>query len=545
MHAARLREQHRAWQSRNMKSLQFRARPFATNRPAWQCVLIAIAAIFLLSVNSAQAGLLSKISKEVGDAASGGGKTFHKALPSADDGAWFARKLPDIDNVENLALIPGENGSWRIVTTTGDELQLSSLDDLPETVRKIGKGQPRGRTGDLATSGSGKAPRIQIAIRETDFFKLRKTEFAIPENGTLKLVRANGHAHPLSAIEIGGIRRLVVELGDDVFLNPANARALDANLKFLNTNVNKGNLAVGGFDSGAGVPRSRVNQGPGAIVSLLDADILESGLAKLKNRTLLVSGKVSPDPQTGALTLAVKDKGKTRAIDIREFESAAERQRVNLVIVDSQSPAQPGSTWFSKTDIEKRFAKAQASVTQEDFLRALSPGNAKILINAGEIGGTRVTMAARFSTTPRDVRAISGTASDYSAGSWLLEAGFRSGVRAVRINAENPDHTEEVNNRWIPWVSNFELVGGGLFLLVFAYVSVTTWKWWMWFWRKIGGKRSGSDHVSRLVRVVQAATFVPFGILVFLPAACWIVLRDNLLFFSWPFRKLAGLVRKT
>lgn len=525
--------------------MQFRARPFATNRPDWQCLLIAIAAIFLLSVNSAQAGLLSKITREVGDAASGGGKTLHKALPSADDGAWFARKLPDIDNVENLALIPGENGSWRLVTATGDELQLSALDELSETLRKADKSQAFGRTGNPTISGSGKAPRLQIAIRETDFFKLRKTELAAPENGTLKLVRANGRSHPLRTVEIGGVRRLVVELGDDVFLNPASARALDANFKFLNTSVNRGDLAIGGFDSGAGVSRSGAELGSGTSVSLLNADILESSLAKLKNRTLLVSGKVSPDPQTGALTLAVKDNGKTRVIDIREFESAAERQRVNLVIVDSRSPAQPGSTWFSKTDIEKRFAKAQASVTQEDFLRALSPRNARVLINAGEIGGTRVTMGARFSASPQNLGANLGTASDYSTGSWLLEAGFRSGIRAVRINAENPDHTEEVNNRWVPWVSNFELIGGSLLLLVFAYVSVTTWKWWMSLWRMIGGKRSGPDHVSRLVRVVQAATFIPFGILVFLPAACWIVLRDNLLFFSWPFRKLAGLVRKT
>jgi len=528
-----------------MKSLQFRTRPCDTNQPGWHSWLFAIAAIFLLSVNSAQAGLLSKLTKEVGDAASGGGKNLHKALPSADDGAWFARKLPDIDDVENLALIPGENGNWRIVTTTGDELQLSSLDDLSETVRKAKDRQAGGRLANGATIGPGQARRVQIAIRETDFFKLRKTEFAIPENGTLNLVRANGRSHPLSAVKIGSVRHLVVEIGDAAFVNSANARALDANLKFLNTSVNKGNFAIGSFDRGNKVFRSGADRGSGTNVSLLDPDGLASSLAKLKNRTLLVSGKISPDPQTGALTLTVKDKGKTRMIDIRAFESTAERQRVNLVIVDSRSPVQPGSTWFSKTEIEKRFANAQASVTQEDFLRALAPRNAKILFNAGEIGGTRITMGARFSAPTESVGTISGTASDYSAGSWLLEAGFRSGMRAVRINAENPDHTEEVNNRWIPWVSNFALIGGGLVLLVFVYVSITTWKWWMSLWRMIGGRRSESEPVSKPVRVLQAATFVPFGILVFLPAVCWIIVRDYFLFLSWPFRKLTGLIGKT
>jgi hypothetical protein len=82
--------------------------------------LIAALCVLCLSVSNlpASAGLLSKLAREGADAAGSVGKKFDAPTPSLDDGIWFAKKLPTKEGAASLALLPGENGTWRIITET-------------------------------------------------------------------------------------------------------------------------------------------------------------------------------------------------------------------------------------------------------------------------------------------------------------------------------------------------------------------------------------------------------------------------------------------
>ena len=208
------------------------------------------------------------------------------------------------------------------------------------------------------------------------------------------------------------------------------------------------------------------------------------------------------------------------------------------MVVDTGTATQPGKSLFSKSNLEKRFETAQTAFTQADLMKAVTPPNAKTIINAAEDGKTRITMTARnFGADPA---AATAAADDYTLSGWLLEAGTRAAVHQVRMNVEDPDHTEEVNGRWLPWFKNMDLIVYGVFALVFVFTSTKTWGWWKALWRLVGRRRKEDEDFSKGVRIVRAVTFAPFSLAMFFPAVLWIAVVSQLSFLTWPFRKLFG-----
>ncbi|EFO28955.1 hypothetical protein TRICHSKD4_4768 [Roseibium sp. TrichSKD4] len=503
--------------------------------------LIAALCVLCLSVSNlpASAGLLSKLAREGADAAGSVGKKFDAPTPSLDDGIWFAKKLPTKEGAASLALLPGENGTWRIITETGQEVPLSSLDDVSDAAESVSSRTFKGLAGDAPTIKKMKG--AQIAIRETDFFKLRDEMGVLPKNLDLQMVRESGKTLPLKQVHAGNRSRLVIELDKDVLFNPASLKALDANLKFLNTKVNKADLKIARFDSSRQAKEQAARQAVNDPNSILDPNLLESSLAKYKNRTLMVGGKVTTDPTTGKRTLSVKDGNRTVDLDLTALNSSASRQRVNLMVVDTGSTVQPGQILFSKTKLEKRFEEAQKAFTQADLMKAVTPPNSRTVINATEDTRTRISM-----TLHNSARAQSGDlaqtapGSDYTTAGWLLEAGLRFGANRVEINAEDPDHTEEVKSRWIPWFKNIDIIVAGLFTVVFIFVSTKTWGWWTALWRLVGRKAKDDEDFSKGLRWTRAVTFVPFAAIMFMPGMIWVAIVSQVSFLTWPFRKLFG-----
>ncbi|MDN3718444.1 hypothetical protein QW131_02450 [Roseibium salinum] len=330
--------------------------------------MLAIAVAGLLTGAPADAGLLSRLAREAGDAAGSAGKHVDGAAGLVDEGVSLARKLPHAAEGTGVALLPGEGNAWQLVTSDGKSLPIASLDDIGQGLEDAAHATHRPLAGDKTPARRQGGGSFQIAIRETDFFKLRDQLHALPANARPVMIRPNGRSYPLKPVGSGARSRLAVELGPDVLINPASRRALGGNIRFLSRPVNRSNLKLARFDSAAAQGAA-----PDGLIVDLNADILESSLAKFKNRTLVVSGRIVRSPETGQAQLVVRDGGTIRNIDVETFHGAAERQRVNLMIVESTTPVQPGKSWFSRTAIERRLADAQAAMTQADLMAALSP----------------------------------------------------------------------------------------------------------------------------------------------------------------------------
>ncbi|WP_460083224.1 hypothetical protein [Roseibium sp. LAB1] len=501
--------------------------------------VLALVATTLCLVSTANAGLLSRLAREAGDAAGSAGKHIDTPKHLLDEGASLAKRLPRVTGAASLALVPAPGKAWQLVTPDGKSLQLASLHDLPNALDDAARQAHRPLAGDVP--GKPKAPEaLHLALRETDFFKLRDKLDNLPPNARPMMVRPDGKSFELKPVRVPGGTRLAVALSPDVLINPATARALDANIRFLSRPVKRADLKMARFSS---AEVSAVS-GPGDLLANLNADILASSLAKYKNRTLVVSGRIAPHPQTGRPQLGVRDGKSVREIDLDAFQAAAESQRVNLMLVESNSLVQPGQSWFSKTALEKRFEAAQSAMTQADLLKALSPPNSTTLIHAADERNFRLVTATRFSpvanpvTTSPEVSVSAGD--DYTLAGWLLDASLRTSVRTIHRNGEDPEHTEEVESRWIPWISNFDLILLSVLTVVTLFMSWYLWRWWNRFWRFVLGNRAATDATSLPLKLVKVVFFLPFALIMLVPAMIWLFIGDWVRFLTWPFRKAFG-----
>ncbi|WP_417708486.1 hypothetical protein [Roseibium aggregatum] len=501
--------------------------------------VVVLAAATLCLASTAEAGLLSRLAREAGDAAGSAGKHINTPKHLLDEGASIAKRLPKISGAASVALMPAPGNAWQLVTPEGKSLHLSSLNDLPDTLDDAARQSHRPLAGDLP--GKTKAPAtLQLAIRETDFFQLRDQLGSLPPKARPVMVLPNGKTYDLKPVRHPGGTRLAVALSPDVLIDPATARALDGNIRFLSRPVKQADLKMARFDSAASANAAD----PGDMIANLNADILASSLAKYKNRTLVVSGRIAPHPQTGRPQLSVRDGKSVRDIDLETFQAAAESQRVNLMLVDSASLVQPGKSWFSKTALEKRFEAAQSAMTQADLLKALSPPKSTTVISAADERNFRLVTATRFdpAATPAvatpDVSSAAGD--DYTLAGWLLDASLRTGVRTIHSNNEDPVHTDEVESRWIPWVSNFNLFLFAVLSAVTLFLGWYLWRWWNRLWHFVLKNSAAAEAPSRLIKAIKIVLFVPFAFVMVVPAMIWLFVADWVRFLTWPFRKVFG-----
>ncbi len=495
-------------------------------------IIFALALLGSLT-QTAQAGLFGALLRKSDDVAIDTGKYADNLVPSLEDGKWLTRQLATPEGGTSLALVPDQGGGWRLIDAKGEAKSLNKLDDLTASL------------ADAKVSAGKSASKLpQIAIREEDFFKLRGTMPKLSEGAGLSLVRKSGKSYPLKSISFGSRSRLVVELDKKMLLNPSNARVLDTNFAYLRMSVNKANLKIASFDSKAAATASRSAKLSDQRV-LLNGDQLVSSLARYKNQTLMITGRIETDAATKSRKLIVKDGKSKRVIDLDELDKATESQRVNLMIVEANSPKQPGKSGIFKTALEKRFKDASQGITQKDLISNLAPPKSVSLIHASDNGSNRVVMTTSYAAQ-RNVRkgkSASGQGSDYSFTAWSLHAGTTIGVHSLRINAEDPKHTEEVEGRWIPWISNIDLILSAVGLVIYGFVSLLSWKWWKAIWRFIGRRSVEEEDFGKPVRIIRLISFLPISTLFFLPAVIWIWIRDVLGLILWPFRKIASFMR--
>lgn len=493
-------------------------------------ILLALALLGSLT-QTAQAGLFGALLRKSDDVAMDAGKYADNLVPSLEDGKWLTRQLTTPQGGTALALVPDQGGGWRLIDATGEAKNLNNLDDLSASLANA-----------KVSAGKSVSKLPQIAIREEDFFKLRGTMPKLPDGAGLSLVRKSGKSYPLKSVAFGPRLRLVVELDKNMLLNPSNARALDVNFAYLRKSVNKANLKIASFDGKAAVTASRSGKLADQRV-LLNGDQLVSSLARYKNHTLMITGRIETDAATKSRKLIVQDGRSKRVIDLDELDKVAESQRVNLMIVEANSPKQPGKGGIFKTALEKQFKDASQSITQKDLLSSLAPPKSVSLIHASENGSNRIVMTTSYAArrNASKGKSASGQGSDYSFTAWTLHAGTTIGVHSLRINAEDPKHTEEVEGRWIPWISNIDLILSALGLAVYGFVSLLSWKWWKAIWRFIGRRSVEEEDFGKPIRVIRLISFLPISMLFFLPAIIWV--RDVLGLILWPFRKIASFIR--
>ncbi|MEE8310109.1 MAG: hypothetical protein V3R34_06935, partial [Hyphomicrobium sp.] len=256
-----------------------------------------------------------------------------------------------------------------------------------------------------------------------------------------------------------------------------------------------------------------------ALVDSVDPAKLDDAVRSVRGQTVLVTGRVE-----GNLLFFRPESGPEQSLKVLDVIRAAENADVNLVILHSQAPRQPGGrNWLWQRISVDGLDAAVKRATLGDFLDGLAASRGQFTVTAAREGSGRVIVRAMPAGSA--AQPITGV-----VGEWLSVATSEiTGnviVDAVDVYARDEARQRELDRRiipWIPWSYQAAYLGG---LLAGLIGWTVTRDWWRHIWpaeqreeyRGVAGYRA-----AQTVRFL--AYFVIFLPIVGVPALIFLLLR--------------------
>jgi len=431
----------------------------------------------------------------------------------ADTLTALRRLAPDSD-VRRLALGFDEDGVARLADTTGGEWTVRNFGELDDLAWQ---------SAMLKDAGSYR--RIELYVRDDQLFSHQTRLAALPENLDLHIVHRRKDVYPVRRGSEGD--GLQVEARPDVLVDAANLRDLDQILFRLERVLNRAALRLLKVvpDSAQKLPSL-----PDRVVArapepqAIDPSNIAQSLRALRGQTAVLTGRI----ENSVLLTQTRRGGKITRLPIAEIRAAARDADINLIILDTNVPLQPGVGGLLGKRRSKTLDAAFQANTHGEFLAALARHDAPINLRV-ESNGSRHVAISSVDRRP-DVEMNPGES-----------AHIEHVVHGIHLLSRTREFEEEHDLRLVWWLPSYVVVG----LIVNFVAGVLAWgiaygEWWariwpppaahQWFRRKVAG---------------AARSFVFFGL--FLPlfggmALVWMVLRVALIIVLIPVR-LATWIR--
>ncbi|MEM1371307.1 MAG: hypothetical protein AAGG72_03650 [Pseudomonadota bacterium] len=486
----------------------------------------------LLISPSAQAGWLTRLVKDAGDAGSSVGKFGVKGLDESFD---VVRKLPTTPDRLALAATVSPEGHWTFVNRDGDVFTAANREELGRVRQALAP--------DLATptknAGREKAqlaiylaPETVIAtpalLKELPtgamlHVTVDRKPYRLVPNGA----RSGGATYETWAIRLRS--NLQVRLGPKVATLKNAVWQLNRPLHRADIRVVA--LDVEGADALLAVPRLNATK-KAARVDRLKPDALAASFRDVRGQTVLLKGRLE-----GREFVFTPSGGRERRLDYAELSARAAESDVNLVVLNTNSTRQPGGrNWFWQPVKVDGLDTALQRATYADFLNTLAEGQGPFRVDYASTSSTRATLIARSQgEAVGDANGIVGDVSEFF-GQVVIETTGNVVSEAVTISMNNRARQSELDRRIIPGIpSAYQMlyVAG----LVLGFLSWSTLKaWWPYVWRTERRQDFAGSRGYHAARAVEALAFFA----VFIPLAgpfafVWRWLLTIWLWVSWPF----------
>lgn len=491
------------------------------------CALALVISLFAIALPAfpASAGILSKLLREAGEA---GGKAGKHGIGSLDNAAGALRKLPDGDAATALAVHATPEGHWVFVNKKGDQFTAGTPDELTRAPGAL-----------LGASHEGEP--LSLYLTEDTVFKRADRLKDLPENANLSIV-AGKKAYrlvPRPEHAIGFVAQvrsnLSVQLSKKVLLHEALYR--------LQRPLNSANIRVLALEPGG--PK-RLSSVPGydpkskrRLSETVEPAALKSALARLKGQTVVVTGEVK-----GSQLHFKPRSGPVGQIELNALAEAARAADVNLVVLKSSSPTQPGArTWLWQTVEVQGLETALKRPTFADFLQSLTANSGDLVIDTSHGGKGRLRITAKpLGTTTSEGGSQFGTWID-AVSEQVTGTIATNGITAFTRDRETE---REHALRLVPGIPSTaqSMYAIGLFAGLMGLGLAREW------WRKIWPQEKPQEYrgnigyqAARIVRgLVFVVLFLPF---IGLPAMVWTYLGPVVRFVLAPFRFFIKLFRSS
>lgn len=466
--------------------------------------MLAGLAFVALIAGHAEANWLTRLGTVASETGGVAGKAARLGLSALDRAAAAAKAHPAGAKTAALAAHVTPEGHWKFVNGAGEVFTAGTPEELTRAIPQL-----------LPEVAEGKAG-LTLYLTEGTVFEGRDRLKDLPKTADLKVVANDETYRLVKRKSAAGADALYAEVRPNIAVEMNDLSLFDEALWQLQRPLNKADIRVvalepGGPEKLVSTPRFEPGS-TNALVDAIDPGRLAASLPKLKGQTVLLTGAI----EGGSLRFTPA-RGGSETLRLKDVIAAAEDADVNLVLLDSSAPRQPGGrNWLWQRVAVKGLDEAIRRATYADFLNALAANRGQLLVTASEARGPRVQLTAI--PTGAVASPVSGGLADWAAN-WASEmTGHVTGevlTLAVHAHVMSSERQKEMDARivrFLPaWVQGYYLVG--------IAAGLIAWRISAAWWRRLWPEEARSEYARAIgFYLAKAVRFLAY-LLIFLPLA--------------------------
>ncbi len=492
------------------------------------CLVLALAA----ALPPADANWLARFGR--GSEATGTlGRGARHGAGALEGVAAHVRNFPGKDGSAVLAAHAGQEGHWTLVNRTGERVTAAGPEELKRALAVLAP----------EAAATGGVPLALVLSEETIFARTRLLA-DLPKSAALSVL-VNGQAYRVLASGEGAARRLFAEIRPNLVAELADQARFDEAVWQLARPLRTDRIRIVALEPGnaAGLsPAPKLDKASGkALVDTIDPANFARALDGVAGQTVIVTGRIEGE------RLVVKPaSGPERSLLLADLARAAEAADVNLFVLKSASPRQPGGrNWLWQRVAVKGLDDALARASVADFLAALGGADARLAVTAAASSDGALRTVLDVAPLREAAGALGGSLGGALGGARVGEAvtGIVAEVTGhvllagVHANIRSAERERELDLRIVPGVPS-ALQWNYVMAVLLGLIGWPVARGW--FERIWPAERAG-EYAGRMgYRAAAAARALAFGLL-FMPlvgiaSAPLQILRRGWFWATWPGR---------
>ena len=471
-----------------------------TSTTACRVLSVIMAAILACSIaaTAAQAGLFSKLMREAAESGGSLGGKVARGLDAPDGPKALIGKLPKSQDSHVLAAEATPEGDWRFVNRAGETFTAANPKEMTRAFSVL-----------LGRAANGAQKKVAVYLTADTVFKRRNLLADLPHGLELHLV-LDGKSLPLRFRGSSKEGTLFTKVRPHVDVELPSREFTEEAIWQLGRRLRRADIRLLSLQAGGPRKLSRVAMIDPATkkpkLDKIDAFALTNAMEALRGQSALVVGRIE------GKFLYFKPAGASeRSLLLADLYKAAADNDVNLIVLKSASPRQPGGrNWlFQKVSVDGLDDALQRS-TVADFLDALGAEQGGLTVTIAQEGNGRALLRVRPGGSGTD----SGTGSILDTMSDLATSLIGNvGLVGIEASLRSEDRQRELNMRLIPYIPSiyqFAYLGSVLVGLM-GWPAASAW------WRRVWPPEAREEYAGRfgywLARLVRLLAFL----FVFLP----------------------------
>lgn len=444
----------------------------------------------LLATVPASANWLTKALDHAGDADKAS-RGIHTPNDNLGHALFHVKAKPDRPGTQSLAAEAGQEGHWRFVNAKGESYTAANADELA-------------RMRDSLLPGS--SGKLTLYLTPETVTTRRAFLGDLPSDADL-FVATKSEAYRLARDMPGETGVVLAQLKPNLRVRLDSDDLFAETLFQLNQPLKPSSLRILALEAGSADSLSAVPRFDPAIqmalVDRIDPARLTSSLERVKGQTVILTGRIE-----GEALSFIDASGGNGSLPLDAIRSAARNADVNLIIVKSETPRQPGGkNWLWQTATIPGLDAAVKQPTVGDFLARIAPEDEPLTISARRDGFGRVVInAVPLSNSAAPLSESFTGWVDSLAG----DAMGRIAMAGFEADLRDESRQTELDRRIIPGIPSSLQISYVLALALGLFGLATGWSWWTRIWPAEDRADYGSYIGYALARFIRGLVFVLF-----------------------------------